>query len=144
MPAPPDDHGVRSDRGQRGQRGHVVRFGHGVAVEEEQHLAVGRRGPEVAGRRGPEAAVGLSHQPDVERPGGTQIGSDRRPVVGDDHLEPVTRMGLPGQRVEHPVELVLAVVAGHDHDDRGWLGRPRVGIRSQRLPGTIQRPPADG
>ena len=114
----------------------VVGFGDHVAIQEHQDRPGSGRRAGVTCPRQAEPCTLLGHHPGIER--GARRDGYRRvgPVVGDDHLEEVHRVGLPGQRRERKGEWLLAVVAGHHHRD-ALRGLPRADLTGGERPPVV-------
>ena len=100
-----------------GVGGEKFGIGQHVAVEEDENGMRCRFGAGVARRRQAEVGPFPADEPDVERRRRKRQGW-LGAVVHDDHLEEVTRTGLPLQGRQRPRQLLRRLETGHDHRHR--------------------------
>ena len=98
MPPEPQRQRVGQDVVPAGVGGQPPRLGHHVTVEEHQDAAAGGLRPGVAGSGQAEPQIFLVDHPEVQTRAFGALQRSLRSVVDDDHLEQITRVGLPGQR----------------------------------------------
>ena len=109
-----------------GVRHHPARLGKYVAIEEEEDVVGRRLGTTVPRPGQPEPAALLAHHFDVQRRRGEALQRRLRPVVHDDHLEQLPRIGLAFERRQGSRQRLGRRLVGRDDHANRQGGRERL------------------
>ena len=115
-----------------GVRRQPARLRHHVAIEEHQDIVRSGMGATVTGPGRPEAPTLLAYHRKVERRALGPAERDAGAVIHHDHLEQVTRVGLPFQSSQRESQSFGCLVVG-DHYGHGKGGDELVDGRDLHL-----------